>query len=1702
MKIMSLKNILSLLFVFLFSNANWAQVVSHSRTTNAVTLPYSQNFEGSTSEWTLESSTPNKWVVGTATKNGGSKGLYVSNNNGVSNTYSTSQDPIGYSQTYASFQVDLRGISNAELKFDWKSLGNLDLDYGDVWINTGGSDILISYMDPQVNNSEAYGEFTNSSAYANKTIGLFPYVGGVVTIKFRWKCDFRILSSYPGPFAIDNVTVTSIAVPAPTIDWQSLTNVTTTSATIGCNISSVGANPITARGVVYGTSPNPTTANSVITSGSGTGVYYANLTGLSIQTHYYFKGYCTTSAGTFYSSQVEFDTNNISAPVASSASSVGATGFTANWGSESLATGYKIDVATSATIFTNYTPDSNFVTFDFENGEQNYVNTALSNSNNAVTNLNTSNGVYNSANESGNGGQVKKVTGWHNGLDTKYYRVDFNSQTMYNMKLSSKQRSTTNGPKNYKLQYSLGQNGLENWIDISGGTIICADNFTTGVLSDLALPSAMENLAVVSLRWLITSTTAVNGSTLTDAGENNIDDIIIKGSTPQTLVSGYDNLTVSGTSKVVTGLSPLTIYYYRVRSTATGAVSGNSNVVSVTTSYVPCAPTQQPTNLQINGYLNYATGISISFSPVSPAPSGYIVVQYPHGSTPTAPVNETTYSAGTTLGTGKVIYVGTSYSAINITGLTQNTIYDFYVYAYNVTGTCLINYNVTSPLTGSKQTCLTTPSLNAVSSITSSGFTANWSAVSGATSYSISIFSDSNLTQHISGSPFTSNTNLYTATGLTPSATYYFKVKAIGSNSCDSGLSNSSSVTLLCVPISQPFNYQFGSGSTLISFSYQPTTIASTGYLTVVYPNGTSATAPTNGTSYTAGDVLGSGIVGYSGANNYSYIENLSSNTVYDFYTYAFNTSQICTKEYNLVSPLFGSFSTCVAVPTSSSATTITNTGFTSNWSAVTGATNYTLEVFSNSSLTMYAIYPPFTVTTNSQAVTGLSNTGTYYYRVSANGAASCNSGNSLKQGPISLECNPSTSLAATASTTATSINSISGIFTAALSNAPEGYLVVRTTANTQPIPVNGITYTVGSDAIGYIEYVNTTAGSWTSTGLTANATYYYWVFSSITTNCFNAPVYSTTTTSFSEKANATATWTGTVSSSWNTGGNWSTGSLPASTDNIVIDSNASNNTILDTNFTLAAGQKLTLSGTGTLTIDALSRLTIAGIADFGGKSVTIKSTSSGTGTLGQVTGTLTGATKVTVERYIPAKRAWRAITAPLIGGFNSSVHSNWMNGGQSGVSNATGMLVFGPTTSWGIQMAPNYNLLTYNANDSWSGVSMPIASGTLFSSTINNAFMTFITGPFGSSNIASGATATTLKANGQLITGTQTYSNLSSTQYSFIGNPYASPISSSAILTDNANFTNIWVWDPQLGSYGGYVVYSGSAYSNVSGSYTSGQPIQSGQAFFVKPTISSDFIISESHKATVVDNGLFDRNATNPELLRVNLSKQIQTQWQPFDAALVLFDSNSSNNVDAQDAVKMFNSTDNITIQNNGIALMAEHRALPATQDSINLSISETSVDAQYKLSINTEQFVNVGLNATLEDLFTNTSLPITLDGTVAEYQFTTTSDAQSSGNRFRIVFGTVLSNNSSIKSSISVSPNPFNGSNININFDGKPEGNYNYSISNVVGQVLDKGTIKYIGDTSLYALEIKNTLPNGVYILNLTDDQKKEYSVKLIKQ
>jgi hypothetical protein len=93
-----------------------------------------------------------------------------------------------------------------------------------------------------------------------------------------------------------------------TVSTNAITNITATSATGGGNVTSSGGATVTARGIAYGTSPNPTIAGSTVSSGSGTGSFTANMTGLQPGTTYYLRAYATNSAGTAYGEQVSFTT--------------------------------------------------------------------------------------------------------------------------------------------------------------------------------------------------------------------------------------------------------------------------------------------------------------------------------------------------------------------------------------------------------------------------------------------------------------------------------------------------------------------------------------------------------------------------------------------------------------------------------------------------------------------------------------------------------------------------------------------------------------------------------------------------------------------------------------------------------------------------------------------------------------------------------------------------------------------------------------------------------------------------------------------------------------------------------------------------------------------------------------------------------------------------------------------------------------------------------------------------------------------------------------------------------------------------------------------------------------------------------------------------------------------------------------------------
>ena len=95
---------------------------------------------------------------------------------------------------------------------------------------------------------------------------------------------------------------------SPTVSTNSMSNILSTSVTSGGIILSDGGTAITARGVCWSTTQNPTIANTKTNDGAGVGSFASTITGLAGGTTYYVKAYATNSAGTAYGSEVSFKT--------------------------------------------------------------------------------------------------------------------------------------------------------------------------------------------------------------------------------------------------------------------------------------------------------------------------------------------------------------------------------------------------------------------------------------------------------------------------------------------------------------------------------------------------------------------------------------------------------------------------------------------------------------------------------------------------------------------------------------------------------------------------------------------------------------------------------------------------------------------------------------------------------------------------------------------------------------------------------------------------------------------------------------------------------------------------------------------------------------------------------------------------------------------------------------------------------------------------------------------------------------------------------------------------------------------------------------------------------------------------------------------------------------------------------------------------
>ena len=131
---------------------------------------------------------------------------------------------------------------------------------------------------------------------------------------------------------------------------------------------------------------------------------------------------------------------------------------------------------------------------------------------------------------SGNPVLAARATGWDNGGGNDYWQVDFSTAGYQSISLSSKQKSSNTGPKNFVVQVS--SDGV-NWSTDLANVVLANDDYSSGTLTNLDLTKTANNSDFVAVRWLMNDNTPVvvdaTHTAVGSTGASFIDDISVTG---------------------------------------------------------------------------------------------------------------------------------------------------------------------------------------------------------------------------------------------------------------------------------------------------------------------------------------------------------------------------------------------------------------------------------------------------------------------------------------------------------------------------------------------------------------------------------------------------------------------------------------------------------------------------------------------------------------------------------------------------------------------------------------------------------------------------------------------------------------------------------------------------------------------------------------------------------------------------------------------------------------------------------------------------------------------------------------------------------------------------------------------------------------------------------------------------------------------
>lgn len=416
---------------------------------------------------------------------------------------------------------------------------------------------------------------------------------------------------------------------------------------------------------------------------------------------------------------------------------------------------------------------------------------------------------------------------------------------------------------------------------------------------------------------------------------------------------------------------------------------------------------------------------------------------------------------------------------------------------------------------------------------------------------------------------------------------------------------------------------------------------------------------------------------------------------------------------------------------------------------------------------------------------------------------------------------------------------------------------------------------------------------------------------------------------------------------------------------------------------------------------------------------------------------------KFVIERYIPGRRAWRLLTAPLITTDNIKISDAWQDS-KPRVTNVNIIanpepgygthVTFGFPSTNGYDQGVNGNpSIRYLNSTGWNGIPSATNDGSIANSgviTDQPGYMLFVRGDRGTllSQATSAITSpTVLRPKGRINTGiiNQPLSTAfvnGGSSFRVVGNPYASSVNFHAIVANPVNAANgfadeFYLWDPAItgaNGVGGFVAMSYNAAASlaagkpvydrsVSSSIDNSGDIQSSAAFVIDyagPAATMRF--EESQKSSGSNNSFF---RPVRQLHAILLAENADSSLSVNDGALISFDAAMSTQ-EVSGMKKLGNFAENIAVNANGGLFCIERRRPVSAGDTIFYFTARLRQKTYQLKFFFAQDALPAGIAPFLEDIFTKTITALhAIDS--SGYRFAVTGDTSSfAAGRFRLLF------------------------------------------------------------------------------------------------